>query len=65
MPRDKVNRKFKADSPDQLWVADFTYLHTAMGMAYAAFVIEVFARKIVEWRVSTLMTTSFVLDAPN
>ena len=49
--------------PDQLWVADFTYVHTAMGTAYAAFVIDVFARKIVGWCVSISMTTSFVLDA--
>ena len=64
-PRDKTDRKFKADAPDQLRVADCTYVHTAMGTAYAAFVIDVFARKIVGWRVSTLMTTSFVLDALN
>ena len=62
-PQDKVNRKFKANAPDQLRVADFTSVHTAMGMACAAFVIDVFARKTVEWRVSTSTTTSFVLDA--
>ena len=64
-PHDKVNRKFKADAPDQLCVADFTYVQTAMETAHAAFVIDVFARKIVGWRVSNLMTTSFVLDALN
>ena len=64
-PQDKVNRQFKADAPDQLRVADFTYVHTAMGMACAAFVIDIFARKIVGWRIPTSMTTSFVLDALN
>ena len=64
-PDDKVNRKFKADAPNQLWVSDFTYVSTWMGMVYVAFVIDVFARKIVGWRVSTSMTTSFVLDALN
>jgi putative transposase len=64
-PDDKVNRKFKADAPNQLWVSDFTYVSTWMGMVYVAFVIDVFARKIVGWRVSTSMTPSFVLDALN
>jgi len=64
-PDDKVNRKFTATSPNQLWVSDFTYVSSWMGMVYVAFVIDVFARKIVGWRVSTSMTTSFVLDALN
>ena len=64
-PDDKVNRQFTADAPDQLWVSDFTYVSTWMGMVYVAFIIDVFARKIVGWRVSTSMTTSFVLDALN
>jgi len=64
-PDDKVNRKFTAASPNQLWVSDFTYVSSWMGMVYVAFVIDVFARKIVGWRVSTSMTTSFVLDALN
>ena len=51
--------------PDQFWLADFTYAHTATGMAAAAFVVDVFARKIVGWRVPTSMTTSFILDALN
>jgi len=51
--------------PNQLWVSDFTYVSTWMGMVYVAFIIDVFARKIVGWRVSTSMTTSFVLDALN
>ena len=64
-PRDKVNRQFKADAPDQVRAADSACVHTAMGMACAAFVVDVFARKIVGWRVPTSMTTSFVLDALN
>jgi putative transposase len=64
-PDDKVNREFVAQSPNQLWVSDFTYVSSWQGMVYVAFVIDVFARKIVGWRVSTSMTTSFVLDALN
>ena len=64
-PRDKVNRQFKADALDQLRAADSARVHTAMGMACAVFVFDVFARKIVGWRVPPLMTTSFVLDALN
>ena len=64
-PDDKVNRQFKAAFPNQLWVSDFTYVSTWQGMVYVAFIIDVFARKIVGWRVSTSMTTSFVLDALN
>lgn len=64
-PDDKVNREFVADMPNQLWVSDFTFVSSWQGMVYVAFVIDVFARKIVGWRVSTSMTTSFVLDALN
>lgn len=64
-PDDKVNRQFSATAPDQLWLSDFTYVSTWTGMVYVAFVIDVFARKIVGWRVSTAMTTSFVMDALN
>jgi transposase InsO family protein len=64
-PDDKVNRAFVADMPNQLWVSDFTYVSSWQGMVYVAFVIDVFARKIVGWRVSTSMTTGFVLDALN
>jgi len=64
-PDDKVNRDFTAIMPNQLWVSDFTYVSSWQGMAYVAFVIDVFARKIVGWRVSTSMTTGFVLDALN
>jgi len=64
-PDDKVNREFKAQSPNQLWVSDFTYVSSWQGMVYVAFVIDVFSRRIVGWRVSTSMTTAFVLDALN
>ena len=64
-PDDKVNRAFVADMPNELWVSDFTYVSTWQGMVYVAFVTDVFARKIVGWRVSTSMTTGFVLDALN
>ena len=62
-PRDRVNRQFKADRPNQLWVSDFTYVSTWQGWQYVAFVIDVFARRIVGWRVSSSMHTDFVLDA--
>jgi transposase InsO family protein len=64
-PDDKVNRAFVARMPNQLWVSDFTYVSSWQGTVYVAFVIDVFARKIVGWRVSTSMTTGFVLDALN
>lgn len=62
-PLDRVNRQFKADRPNQLWVSDFTYVSTWQGFVYVAFVIDVFARRIVGWRVSSSMHTDFVLDA--
>lgn len=62
-PLDKVNRRFRADRPNQLWVSDFTYVSTWQGWLYVAFVIDVFARRIVGWRVSSSMSTDFVLDA--
>jgi len=62
-PLDRVNRQFQADRPNQLWVSDFTYVSTWQGWLYVAFVVDVFARRIVGWRVSTTMTTDFVLDA--
>jgi len=62
-PLDRVNRQFKADRPNQLWVSDFTYVSTWQGWLYVAFVIDVFARSIVGWRVSSSMHTDFVLDA--
>lgn len=62
-PLDRVNRQFKADRPNQLWVSDFTYVSTWQGWVYVAFVIDVFARRIVGWRLSSCMHTEFVLDA--
>lgn len=62
-PLDRVNRQFTADRPNQLWVSDFTYVSTWQGFVYIAFVIDVFARRIVGWRVSRSMRTDFVLDA--
>ena len=62
-PLDRVNRVFKADRPNQLWVSDFTYVSTWQGWLYVAFVIDVYARRIVGWRVSSCMHTDFVLDA--
>lgn len=58
-----VKRIFKASRPNQLWVADFTYVATWSGFVYVAFVIDVYARSIVGWRVSTSMKTELVLDA--
>ncbi len=62
-PRDLVDRHFTATRPNQLWVADFTYVATWRGFVYVAFVIDVFARRIVGWRVSSSLATDFVLDA--
>jgi transposase InsO family protein len=62
-PMDRVDRQFAATRPNQLWVADFTYVATWRGFVYVAFVIDVFARRIVGWRVSASLRTDFVLDA--
>jgi transposase InsO family protein len=62
-PADLVDRQFVATRPNQLWVADFTYVATWRGFVYVAFVIDVFARTIVGWRVSSSLRTDFVLDA--
>jgi putative transposase len=62
-PADLVERKFVATRPNQLWVADFTYVATWRGFVYVAFVIDVFSRMVVGWRVSTSMKTDLVLDA--
>ena len=62
-PPDRVNRRFTADRPNTLWVADFTYVSTGQGFVYVAFVIDVFARYIVGWKVSRSARTDFVLDA--
>ena len=60
---DKVKRQFKASRPNEVWVADFTYVSTWQGFAYVAFVIDLFARRIVGWKVSSHMRAQFVLDA--
>ena len=62
-PLDRVNRLFKAPRPNALWVSDFTYVATWAGFVYVAFVIDVFARRIVGWRVSRTAHAGFVLDA--
>ena len=62
-PLDQVNRQFHAPAPNRLWVSDFTYVSTWTGMVYVAFVIDVYARFIVGWRVSRTAHADFVLDA--
>jgi transposase InsO family protein len=62
-PLDQVNRQFHAPAPNRLWVADFTYVATWAGFVYVAFVIDVYARYIVGWRVSRTAHAGFVLDA--
>ena len=62
-PTDLVERDFTATRPNQLWVADFTYVATWRGFVYVAFVIDIFARRIVGWRVAASLHTDFVLDA--
>ena len=63
LPLDLVKRQFRATRPNELWVADFTYVATWSGFAYTAFVIDVFARRIIGWRVARSMRTELVLDA--
>jgi transposase InsO family protein len=62
-PLDRVQRRFVASRPDELWVADFTFVATWAGFVYVAFIIDVFARRIVGWRVSRSMHAQLVLDA--
>lgn len=62
-PSDLVNREFTADAPNQLWVADITYIRTFSGWVYAAFVIDVFSRTVVGWQVATSLYTDLALDA--
>ena len=62
-PMDLVNREFVATRPNQLWIADFTYVATWVGFVYVAFVIDVFSRMIVGWRVSRSMSGELTLDA--
>jgi putative transposase len=60
---DLVEREFTAGAPNQLWVADITYIRTFTGWVYAAFVIDVFSRMVVGWQVSTGLRTALALDA--
>lgn len=60
---DLVNRQFRADRPDALWVTDLTYVPTRSGMAYVCFIVDAFSRRIVGWRVASNMRTDMVLDA--
>ncbi len=60
---DLVERKFSADAPDRLWVADITYCRTFAGWVYAAFVVDVFSRRVVGWQLSTSLRTDLALDA--
>ncbi|MDF1601920.1 IS3 family transposase [Nocardioides sp. YIM 152315] len=62
-PEDKVKRKFVATAPNQLWVADLTYVRTHAGWTYVAFVLDVFSRMIVGWQASTSLRTDLALDA--
>jgi putative transposase len=62
-PLDRVNRQFHAERPNQLWVSDYTFVSTWQGFAYVAFVIDVYARRIVGWKVASSQHTQFVLDA--
>ena len=60
---DLVKRAFVAEAPDRLWVSDFTYVSTWSGFVYVSFIIDVYARVVVGWRVSTSMSTDLVMDA--
>jgi putative transposase len=62
-PEDLVKRKFTATAPNQLWVADLTYVRTHAGWTYVAFILDVFSRMIVGWQVSTSLRTDLALDA--
>jgi transposase InsO family protein len=62
-PPDLVERRFEASRPNQLWVADLTYVATWAGFVYVAFVIDVFSRCIVGWRVSSSLRSDLALDA--
>lgn len=62
-PMDLVNRDFRAERPNQLWVSDLTYVATWSGFVYAAFVVDAFSRRIVGWRVSNSLRSDLALDA--
>jgi len=60
---DLVEREFTATAPDQLWVADITYCRTFGGWVYAAFVVDVYSRRVVGWQLSKSLRTDLALDA--
>jgi putative transposase len=60
---DLVKRQFRADHPNELWVSDFTYIATWSGFVYVAFIVDVYSRFVVGWRVATAMTTDLVMGA--
>ena len=62
-PHDLVQRRFEAEAPNRLWVADITYVRTRRGFAYVSFVIDVFSRRIVGWNVSKTLETDLALEA--
>jgi putative transposase len=62
-PEDALNRDFTAPAPDTRWVADITYVPTWAGFVYVAFVLDLFSRRIVGWRVSSSLRTDLALDA--
>lgn len=63
-PLDLVERNFRARGPNRLWVCDFTYVWTKLGFLYVSFVVDVFSRRIVGWRLSPSMRTDLTLDEP-
>jgi len=62
-PPDLVNRRFTADRPDQLWLADLTYVRTWEGWVYVAFVLDAYSRRIVGWQLADHLRTDLPLDA--
>ena len=62
-PPDLVERRFRATAANQLWVSDLTFVSTWQGVAYVAFIVDAFSRRIVGWRVASHMRTDMVLDA--
>ena len=60
---DRVNRRFVAEAPDRLWLADITYVPTGQGFLYLAIVLDVFSRRIVGWSMASHLKTELVLDA--
>lgn len=58
---DLLDRDFTSDRPDRVWVADFTYVRTWVGFTYVAFIVDVFAQRIVAWNAATTMATDLVM----